>query len=189
MTEFYYDRRKLCVWAVFSLAVLWFGLHFFATTLIETFFVDLVKIVCTLAAFSAWYVYLKPQRLAKITPQGIIIDKNELLKWKDVDFAEKLKSGHFGRSFIKFKLKDDAKYNLRPMQKFSRASCYGAFSIPLYAMKKADAIEIEKEIEKYCTFSTSVLEKKAETKAEKKTGKKTEKKTVKSPAKNKRGKK
>lgn len=152
MTEFYYDRKKLCVWAVFSLIVLWFALHFFATTFIETVLVDFIKIVCILAAFSAWYVYLKPQRLAKITSEGIAIDKNELLKWKDVDYAEKLSSGSFGRSFIKFNLKDSAKYDLRLMQKFSKTSCYGAFSVPLYAMKKDDALKIEKEINKYCNF-------------------------------------
>ncbi len=150
--EFYYDRKKLCIWAVLSLVVLWFALHFFATTFIENVFVILVKVIGILAAISAWYVYLKPQRLAKISSEGIIIDKNELLKWKDVDFAEKIKSGHFGRSFIRFKLKKNADYNLRPMQKFSRASRYGAFSVPLYAMKKDDALEIEKEIEKHCNF-------------------------------------
>jgi len=150
MKEFYYNRKKLRNWAIASLFILLIALGFVATTLPEIALITAIKLVALASALVAFYVYMKPQKLAQIDNEGIIIDHNAKLKWKDIEALEKFEGrGLCGRSFIRFKLKSGKKYPLTFTQKLASGSKYGAFSIPLYAMTKDDAAAIEKEIKKH----------------------------------------
>ncbi len=177
MTEFYYNRKKLRNWAIFSILLLVFALWFPASNLAEIVWLTIVKIIVLISAMAAFYVFMNPQRLAKIDDEGIEIDHNAKLKWKDVEALERVggccKCCCCGRSFLRFKLKKGVKYPLTFMQKMSAASKYGAFSIPLYAMTIEDGEAIEKEIAKHLSAPKA----KAETK------KKAPKKVVKPAAK------
>lgn len=157
MKEFYYNRKMLLRWAVFSLILLLAVVNLSAPSFLMLVWVTTVKIVTLCFCLSMFYVYMNPKRLAKIDDEGIIIDSNEKLKWADIDKAERFKKKCFcGRDFIRFKLKKNAKYHLRFMQKLSATSKYGAFSVPLYAMTKADAALIEKEIYKHLTVRSKI---------------------------------
>lgn len=153
MTEFYYNRKKLRNWAIFSILLLVVALWFPASSLAEIVWLTIVKIIVLISAMAAFYVFMNPQRLAKIDDEGIEIDHNAKLKWKDVEAVERIGGccGCFccGRNFLRFKLKKGVKYPLTFMQKMSATSKYGAFSIPLYAMTKEDGQRIEKEIAKH----------------------------------------
>ena len=152
MTTFYYNIKKLRRWAICSLIILLLALGFTATTLPEICLITGIKIVALISCLAAFYVYLKPQKLAQIDDEGIIIDHNAKLKWKDIESVEHFGKCHCcfcGRKFLRFKLKKGVQYPLTWMQRISSTSKYGAFSIPLYAMTKEDGQAIEKEIEKH----------------------------------------
>ncbi len=170
MTEFYYDHKKLRNWAVVSLILLLIALWFPVHTIYELIWATTVKIIVLISALVAFYVFMNPQRLAKIDDEGIEIDHNAKLKWDDVLKVERVKSRcSCGSDFLRFHLKKGVKYPLTFMQKMSEGYKFGAFSIPLYAMTKEDAESIEKEITKHL--------KAPKTKAEEKTA--SVKKTVK----------
>lgn len=157
MKEFYYNRKLLRNWAFVSLIMLLFAFSFKSPSFDLLFFEGFVKMLALCFCLSMFYVYIRPQRLAKIDDEGIVIDKNVKLKWSDIEKAERFKRvGVLGRDFIRFKLKKSAKYRLRNMQKLSAMSKYGAFSIPLYAMTKDDASLIEKEIYKHLTVRSKI---------------------------------
>lgn len=157
MKEFYYDRKLLRNWTIVSVIILLLAFSFRSTSFDLLFFEGFVKMLSLCFCLSMFYVYMKPQRLAKIDDEGIIIDKNVKLKWSDIEKAERFKRvGVSGRDFIRFKLKKSAKYRLRNIQKLSALSKYGAFSIPLYAMTKDDAELIEKEIYKHLTVRSKI---------------------------------
>ena len=157
MKEFYYNRKLLRNWALISLVVLWLAFSFKSPTFDLLVFEGFVKMLALCFCLSMFYVYIKPQRLAKIDDEGIVIDKNVKLKWSDIEKAERFKRiSVFGRDFIRFKLKKSAGYRLRHMQKLSAMSKYGAFSIPLYAMTKDDAALIEKEIYRHLTVRSKI---------------------------------
>ena len=157
MKEFYYNKKLLRKWAIISLLMLLAVLCVSAKCLELLIWVSIVKFLALSFCLSMFYVYMNPQRLAKIDDEGITIDHNEKLKWSDIEKKERLKSSCFcGREFIRFKLKKNAKYKLRFAQKMSAGSIYGAFSIPLYAMTKEDAALIEKEIDKHLTVGSKI---------------------------------
>jgi len=157
MKEFYYNRKKLRNWTILSLILLLGVLCLSANTFVVSVWLYVVKIFALLFYLGMFYVYINPQRLAKIDDEGIIIDSNEKLKWADIEKAERFKKKFFcGRDFIRFKLKKNAKYHLRFMQKLSATIKYGAFSVPLYAMTKKDAAAIEKEIYKHLTVGSKI---------------------------------
>ena len=157
MKEFYYNRKMLLKWAVFSLILLIVALCLPASCLEALFLMSIVKLLALCFCLGLFYVYMNPQKLAQIDDEGIIIDHNAKLKWKDIEKVERFnKKGFCGRDFIRFKLKKNAKYPLRPMQKLSATTKYGAFSVPLYAMTKKDAAAIEKEIEKHLTLTSKL---------------------------------
>lgn len=150
MTEFYYDRKKLRNWAIVSIILLLIALWFPAVKLYELIWVTAVKIVVLISALAAFYVFMNPQKLAQIDKEGIVIDHNAKLKWDDVEKVERIKSRcSCGSDFLRFKLKKGVTYPLTLMQKMSESSKFGAFSIPLYAMTKEDALKIEEEIKKH----------------------------------------
>lgn len=151
MTTFYYNIKKLRCWAICSLFILLISLGFTATTLPEIWLISSIKIIALISCLAAFYVYLQPQKLAQIDDEGIIIDHNAKLKWKDIEAVEHCGRCccYCGRKFLRFKLKKGVQYPLTWMQKISSTSKYGAFSIPLYAMTKEDGEAIEKEIEKH----------------------------------------
>jgi len=157
MKEFYYNRKLLRNWAFVSLIMLLLAFSFKSPSFDLLFFEGFVKMLALCFCLSMFYVYIRPQRLAKIDDEGIVIDKNVKLKWSDIEKAERFhRVGVLGRDFIRFKLKKSAKYRLRNMQKLSAMSKYGAFSIPLYAMTKDDAALIEKEIYKHLTVRSKI---------------------------------
>lgn len=157
MKEFYYNRKMLLRWSVFSLILLAVAFYLPVPCFELSFYVLFVKLLALCFCLGLFYVYMCPQRLAKIDDEGIIIDHNEKLKWADIEKVERFhKKGLCGRDFIRFKLKKNAKYSLRLAQKLSATSPYGAFSIPLYAMTKKDAAAIEKEIEKHLTLTSKI---------------------------------
>lgn len=151
MVKFYYNRKKLRNWAIFNLFMLLIVLPMSAGCLSWLFFISIVKVIVLLSALAAFYVYMCPQVLAEIDKKGIKIDHNALLKWEDIKKAQKIKVRGccLGRDIIRFELKEKAIYPLTFMQKISKSSVYGAFSIPLYAMTKEDAESIEKEIDNH----------------------------------------
>ncbi len=160
MKEFYYNRKKLRYWAVFNLILLLIALALPAITLEQLIVATVAKLLALASALAAFYVYMEPQKLAQIDEDGIIIDHNTKLYWKDVEKIEDIhiKGCCCGRDIIRFKLKNDKKYPLTFMQKLSKNCRYGAFSIPLYAMTKEDAAKIEKEIKKHLPLSEKVKE-------------------------------
>ena len=158
MKEFYYNLKKLRYWAIFSLILLVGALFLPAENLAQLALATTAKIFALISALAAFYVYMVPQKLAQIDESGIIIDHNAKLKWEDVD---KLESIHIkgicgGRDILRFKLKKGKKYPLTMMQKLSKNCQYGAFSIPLYAMTKKDAAQIEKEIKKHLSVPAKI---------------------------------
>ncbi len=146
MKVFYYNQRKLRNWAIASLFIFLISLGFTATTRPEIILVSVIKLIALLSTLLAFYVYLRPQELARIDSKGIKIDHGAMLRWSDIQAIEKRKIGFWGRKILKLKIKAEKKYPLTFMQKISSFSKYGAFSIPLYAMTKEDALAVEEEI-------------------------------------------
>ena len=179
MTEFYYDQKKLRNWAIISIILLLIALWFPATKLYELIWVTVVKLVVLVSALAAFYVFMNPQKLAQIDEEGIVIDHNAKLKWADVEKVERVKSRCCcGNDFLRFKLKKGAKYPLTLMQKMSEGYKFGAFSVPLYAMTKEDALRIEEEINKHVKGKTAVQKTAEKKPVAKKTAKPAAKKTT-----------
>ena len=158
MKEFYYNRKKLRNWAIFSLLLLIVALLLPFDNFLQLVVATTAKIVALTSALAAFYVYMVPQKLAQIDDEGIIIDHNAKLKWSDVEKLEEVhvKGCCCGRDILRFKLKKGAKYPLRLMQKMSKNYHYGAFSIPLYAMTKQDGEKITKEIKKHLSVPSKI---------------------------------
>ena len=158
MKEFYYHRKKLRNWAMFSVLLLVVALLLPFDNFLQLVVTTVAKLVALVSALAAFYVYMNPQKLAQIDDEGIIIDHNAKLKWKDVEELEevRVKGCCCGRDILRFKLKKGVKYPLTIMQKLSSGYQYGAFSIPLYAMTKEDGQKITKEIKKHLSVSSKI---------------------------------
>lgn len=155
--KFYYNRTKLRHWLFISFLMFVAMLCCSADTLLLEIWFDVVKVLTLIFFIGMLYVCIRPQTLAQIDNEGIIIDSNAKLKWSDISKAEVIRSQNYGgRHFIRFKLKKGAHYKLRWMQKMSAKTRYGAFSIPLYAMTSKDALQIEKEIMKHMSVSSKI---------------------------------
>ena len=150
MNTFYYNIKKLYFLTAFNVLLL-FAVVFLGQYIPHSLWLcSIVTVLCLISLSASAFVTIFPQRLASINKEGIIIDHNEMLMWKDIETAEKIKPSRFStREIIIFKLKDNVSYSLSFMQKICEKSPYGAFSIPLYAMTKEDKEKIEQEIKKY----------------------------------------
>ena len=150
MEVFYYNKNQLLLLSIFN------GIMLFSVICISNFFDSflwwnaIVTVLCLASLAASLFVTLFPQKLAIVSKEGIKIDHNDLLKWSNIEVAEKIKPAKFSRrQIIVFKIKENCKYNRSLMQKISEKSPYGAFSIPLYAMNSKDKEKIEQEISKY----------------------------------------
>ncbi len=157
---FYYERRQLILLAVVYAAVaclVWLltrcmlcaGLF---TTWALVIFQTIVMFLTLAALGAVVFVLLYPQKLAVVTPQGIKIDHNQELSWKDVAFAEeKLTSPLSRRPIIVLHLKNGAlaKYRLTVMQRLCLHNVFTPFSLPLYAMDAEDAAKLRTLVQKY----------------------------------------
>lgn len=150
MEVFYYNKRQLFLLSFFNVVML------FSVVCISNFFDSflwwnaVVTVLCLASLSASLFVTLFPQKLAIVSAEGIKIDHNELLKWEDIETAQKVKPSKLSRRYIiLFETKPGCEYNHSLMQKISKKSSYGAFSIPLYAMTKADREKIEEAISKY----------------------------------------
>lgn len=154
---FYYSRKKLGLYLVFNIILLTLAVLF---TL--TIFPDYPAVYyfavgsCLLSVLSALLVFLLPLRLAVITPLSVKIDRAEPLNWSDISKINKVKIGKglFAKHILKLDTKKLCGYHMNLMQKITRNSQFGAFSIPLYAMSAEDARNIEKIIRKYQAAAT-----------------------------------
>lgn len=155
---FYYSRCKLGLYLVFNILLLSLAVLFTLTIFPEYPIVYYFALIsCTLAVLSAFLVFLLPLRLAVISSTDIRIDRALPLKWKDVIKIRKLRigKGPFAKQILKLETGKLSNYRLNLMQKITRNSSFGAFSIPLYAMSTESAHDIEKLIRKYHTASRS----------------------------------
>lgn len=154
---FYYSRKKLGLYLVFNIILLSLAVLF---TL--TIFPDYPAVYyfavgsCLISVLSALLVFLLPLRLAVITPLSVKIDRAEPLNWSDVSKISKVKLGKglFAKHILKLDTKKLRGYHMNLMQKITRKSQFGAFSIPLYAMTAESARDIEKIIRKYQAAAT-----------------------------------
>lgn len=156
MKIFYYDRCQLFYAVLLNVFLLGFCIcagHYCPKYL---WVISLITVVCLVSFSASLYVFLFPQKLAIIDDEGIIIDHNAKLLWRDVAEIKKIwVSGLLGRKIIRFDLKADVSYPLTIMQKISKKSEYGAFSIPLYAMQEEDAAVVEQLIDHFVAKNKS----------------------------------
>lgn len=158
MKEFYYHRALLRHWAFFSFLLFIAAMCLPVHNFVQEVMALTARVVTFVSLVGAAYVYLFPQRLALIEDDGITIDHNAKLKFKDVAKLEKVRVKGIccGRDILRFKLKKGSKYPLTFVQKLSKNSPYGAFSIPLYAMQKDAAAKIEAEIRQHLSVSSKI---------------------------------
>lgn len=150
MENFYYDNQKLqklvLLNAVMLCLVIWAG-----NCCPEYLgWISVAAVLCLISFSASLYVVIFPQRLALINAEGIKIDHNALLKWEDINSVEqKCVSGCLKRDIIVLTPKENVAYRPTLMQRISRRSPYGAFSLPLYAMTAEDREAIMKALEKH----------------------------------------
>lgn len=150
MESFYYDHQQLQKLVLFNAIML--CLVIWAGNCCPEYlgWISVAAVLCLISFSASLYVVIFPQRLALINEEGIKIDHNALLKWEDIDSAEQRRvSGCLKRDIIFITPKEGVIYRPSLMQRISRRSPYGAFSIPLYAMTADDREAITKALETY----------------------------------------
>lgn len=148
---FYYSRKKLFGLFVISLLILLVALYSVCFFELRAGVSFIILCFPTLFVLASLFVWVRPQRVAKIDKRAIQIDRAVPLLWKDVKSARKNTSNRLcGRDIIVFDLKPRVIYPLTWMQEFCKSTRFTAFSIPLYAMTEKDQKAICKEIAKYC---------------------------------------
>lgn len=149
---FYYSRKKLGLYLIFNIILLALAILFTLTIFPEYPAVYFFAIGSSLlSVISALVVFLIPLPLAVITPQSIKIDRGEPLPWSAVRSVRKVQLGKglFHKSILRLNPGRLSGYHMTLMQRISAASDFGPFSIPLYAMNKKDAQDIERLIKGY----------------------------------------
>ncbi len=146
---FYYSRKKLGLYLLFNIVLLVLAVFFTLTIFPEYPAVYIFAVsTCALSFFGSLFVFIIPLPLAKITAQDIKIDHNAPVEWKNIRSVRKIYLGHglFRKSILRLNPGKLPEYHMNLMQKICANSDFGAFSIPLYAMNKADSQKIEKLI-------------------------------------------
>ena len=149
---FYYSRKKLGLYLCFNIILLTLAVLFTLTIFPEYPVVYYFAIgSCLLSVTGALIVFLLPLRLAVISPQDIKIDRGAPLPWKAVRRIHKLQIGRglFTKTILRLETGRLGHYHMNLMQRLTRNSQFGAFSIPLYAMNAEAARDIEKIIRRY----------------------------------------
>ena len=149
---FYYSRKKLGLYLLFNIVLLTLAVLFTLTIFPDYPAVYYFAIgSCFVSLSSALLVFLVPMRLATITPLTIKIDRAEPLNWSDINKINKIKIGKgiFAKTILKLETGNLYSYHLNLIQKITKNSEFGAFSIPLYAMSADTARDIERVIRKY----------------------------------------
>lgn len=149
---FHYSFKRYFTFFAASIVFLLISLFMLANYYAEN---PIVIVTCTVICFlyfaSLLIFMLSGRKLATITKEGIQIDRNQMLKWNDIDYIQE---GNFpmctlGRKkLIYFYVKNIGDYKLNCMQKMNKRSGFTEFNIPLYAMDKADAVAIKAELVK-----------------------------------------
>ena len=146
---FYYSRAKLGLYVLFNVILLGLAVLFTLTVFPHYSAVYIFAIgACLLSFFGALFVFVVPLPLAVISEKEIKIDHNSPLEWKNIRSVRKVCLGYglFKKSILRINPYKLSGYRMNLMQKICASSEFGAFSIPLYAMNKADSQEIEKLI-------------------------------------------
>ncbi|MBE6444587.1 MAG: hypothetical protein E7019_00810 [Alphaproteobacteria bacterium] len=146
---FYYSRKKLGAYLVFNFILLALAVLFTLTIFPDyplAYYFAIISCVVSLA--SSLFVYVVKLPLAVITPECLKIDRNKPLLWGQIVSVKKIKISKFplSKSILRIETIPLNEYNYSFMQKISAKSEFGAFSIPLYAMNKKDAKQIERTI-------------------------------------------
>jgi hypothetical protein len=149
---FYYSRRKLGLYFLFNVGLLALALLF-----TWSIFPDyrpiyyFALITCGISLIGSLLVLCTRLPVAQLDDVGIKIDRNQILPWSQIQSIDKI-SEHcwlITKDFLKIEPKPLTAYKMTFMQKLSAQSRFGAFSIPLYAMEKHNADQIEKLIANY----------------------------------------
>jgi len=161
--SFYYDYRQLLVltaiYALLAIFVYIISVYLVQKNMYESWwlygFMVATQIFTLGALASVVYVTAMPQRLAFINKEGIKIDHNEMLAWNDIEVAEERYTTSIAhRRFIALHVTPEnlVKYRLTFMQKLCQGNIFTPFSIPLYAMKAEDAVEIRNIIKRHAKY-------------------------------------
>ena len=159
---FYYNRRKLVLYLFFNVFLLTLAVLFTLTIFPEYPAVYIFATgSCLLSVAAALIVCLLPFPAAIVTPQALKIDHNQPLPWERITAIQKDTFGCWGlkKTILRLKTVPLKGYHYTLMQLISAHSRFGAFSIPLYAMTKADAKTIEKLIRSRIVSTTDLRKK------------------------------
>ncbi|MCQ2740504.1 MAG: hypothetical protein MJ210_00065 [Alphaproteobacteria bacterium] len=180
MTEntqvFYYSRKKIGQYLLFNVGLMALALLFTWSVYPDYEFIYFFALItCSLSVISCILVYLNHLPVAEISKDGIKIDNNQIVAWKQIKSVKKEKYSRIGKKyFLKIESNVPQDYKMSCMQRLAKHSKFGAFSIPLYAMDDNDAKRIEKIIKDYTAGKSTA---KTESKSKKtKTALKTPKK-------------
>ena len=148
-TTFYYSRKKLGIYLAFNVLLLSLAIVFTLIIFPDfpiAYYFALGSAMLSLC--SSIIVFLIPLPLAVITPECLKIDHNPPLLWPQITNIKKIKIKEclFAKSILRIETIPLENYQYTFMQKISAKSEFGAFSIPLYAMSKKEAKQIEKII-------------------------------------------
>ena len=187
MTEntqvFYYSRKKIGQYLLFNVGLMALALLFTWSVYPDYEFIYFFALItCSLSVISCSLVYLNHLPVAEISKNGIKIDNNQIIAWKQIKSIKKEKYSHIGKKyFLKIESNVPQDYKMSCMQRLAKHSKFGAFSIPLYAMDDNDAKRIEKIIKDYTAgkSTTKTESKPKKTKTALKTPKKAKASTVK----------
>ncbi len=151
MKKFYYSRYKLLQLLLLNAVLFGFMLCFQNCCPCYKGLADFVTLLVGFSFVISLIITIFPPRVALLDKEGIIIDRNALLKWSDIKKAEKLevRACLFKRAIIRLEPKKGKGKPWRLMQYVSQGSAFGAYSVPLYAMSPKDAETIEKAIKKF----------------------------------------
>ncbi|MBR6663846.1 MAG: hypothetical protein IKL33_03355, partial [Alphaproteobacteria bacterium] len=149
---FYYSRKKLGAYLVFNIILLTLAVLFTLTVFPDypsAYYFALIS--CAISLTGALFVFLARLPLAIITPECLKIDRNKPLLWGQITGIKKIKISKFpfSKSILRIETIPLKEYRYSFMQKISAKSEFGAFSIPLYAMSKKDAKQIERIIRQH----------------------------------------
>lgn len=140
--KFYYSFKKNYIWLIANITMLvllisctirhpacWFWWQ-----------MQVLLSLFTLTLLMWGYKYLLKHQVAEISERGIKIDHNHLLKWNDIIAAEYRVVDCCFRKLpvISLRTPRHLRYKYNYLQRHCEKIGFGAFSIPLYDMKKED---------------------------------------------------
>ncbi len=149
----YYHFKKNYIWLVLNILALFMIVSCVSQmpALIIWWQVQTLFCLFGVTLFLWGYKYLLKHKVVEFSEQGIKIDHCRILHWEDVLGIEYRKVRCFGKDLpvVSVLTRKNMAYKYNFLQKRCQKIGFGAFSIPLYDIKKTDIEKIYNILNKY----------------------------------------